>query len=145
MIQQLLTMLIGILGGIAVGIQSPIGNAIGKRIGAASSSFVAHLSGAAFSAIVLLMQRGENIHEIRSVPWWMFGIGLFGIILFLTINYTIPRIGASAAIALIVVGQMAAGMVIDHFGLLDVTSRPIDGTRILALLLLLGGGYLMAK
>lgn len=145
MLQQIITILIGILGGVAVGIQTPVSNTIGKRVGGTSSSFIIHLSGAIFSGILLVLQRGENIRDIRSVPWWMLGAGGFGIVLYLTINHTIPRIGATTAVTLIVIGQLVTGMVIDHFGLLDVPARAVDGTRLLALLLLLAGGYLMAK
>jgi bacterial/archaeal transporter family-2 protein len=66
-------------------------------------------------------------------------------VLFLTINHTIPRIGATAGVTLIVIGQLITGMIIDHFGLLDVVVRPIDGTRVLALVLLFAGSYLMVR
>jgi transporter family-2 protein len=145
MLPQIITILIGLLGGIAVGIQTPVSNAIGRRVGGTSSSFIIHFGGAIFSGILLILQGGENIKDIRSVPWWMLGAGGFGIILYLTINHTIPRIGATTAVTLIVIGQLITGMVIDHFGLLDVAARAIDGTRLLALLLLLAGAYLMAK
>ena len=143
--EQVLTILIGILGGIAVGVQTPIANAIGQRVGGTASSLVVHVSGAIASGLLLMMRGGENIHNLRTLPWWMFGVGIFGVVLYLTINHTIPRIGAATAITLIIVGQLVAGMVIDHFGLLGATARPIDGTRVVAALMLLGGGYLMTR
>jgi bacterial/archaeal transporter family-2 protein len=143
--EQLLTILIGILGGIAVGVQTPIANSIGQRVGGTASSLVVHLSGAIASGLLLMMRGGENIQNLRTLPWWMFGVGIFGVVLYLTINHTIPRIGAATAITLIIVGQLVAGMVIDHFGLLGAAARPIDGTRIVAALMLLGGGYLMTR
>lgn len=145
MFQSFLTLVIGILGGVAVGVQTPIANAIGKRVGSSASSFVVHVSGTLFSGILLLIRGGENIQEFRNLSWWMLGAGIFGVILYLTINHTIPRIGTASAIALIIVGQLLVGMLIDHFGLFEVAARPIDGSRILAAVFLLIGGYLMIR
>ncbi len=145
MLQQALTVLIGVVGGIAVGIQTPIANSIGQRVGGAAGSLIVHVSGAVFSLLLLVTRGGDNLREIGRLPWSMFGVGLFGVILYLTINHTIPRLGAAPAIALIIVGQLFAGMVIDTFGLLGVEARSIDGQRIVATLLLLAGGYLMVK
>lgn len=145
MTQQLLTILIGLLGGASVGIQTPVANIIGQRLGSAASSFAIHASGAVLSGILLLARGGENIRDLRGLSWWMFGVGIFGVILFLTINYTIPRIGALGGITLIIIGQLLAGMLIDHFGLFAVTVRSIDAQRLLAVGFLLIGGYLMSR
>jgi bacterial/archaeal transporter family-2 protein len=146
MLETLLVMVIGALGGIAVGIQTPIANNIGRRVGPISSSLIVHLSGAIISTLALVIRGGEQFREIRSVPWWMLiGSGSLGLVLITTINHTIPRIGATAAIALIICGQLITGMLIDHFGLLGVAVRPIEPTRFLAVSFLLIGGYLMVK
>ncbi|MGB8643678.1 MAG: DMT family transporter [Anaerolineae bacterium] len=139
------TVLIGVLGGLAVGVQGPLANAISVRLGGAASSLVVHVSGAVLSALVLILRGGEQIGNWRELPWYMWGAGAFGVILYLTISYTMPRLGATAAIALIIIGQLAAGMVIDQFGLFGTALRPIDPTRVVAALLLLAGGYLAVR
>jgi transporter family-2 protein len=48
-------------------------------------------------------------------------------------------------IALIIIGQLLTGIVIDHFGWFGVTPRPIDLTRIIGLCVLFAGGYLITK
>jgi transporter family-2 protein len=48
-------------------------------------------------------------------------------------------------IALIIIGQLITGVVIDHFGWLGVVTRPIDLTRAIGVLALVVGGYLIAK
>lgn len=143
--QQLLTILIGISGGIAVGIQSPIATAIGRRVGPAASSMVVHASGLVFSIITLLMYRGENIQNWRAISWWMYGTGIMGVILYLGINHTIPRIGATSALTLIIIGQLIAGVLIDQFGWFGVELRSLDPARIIGILLLICGGYLIVR
>ncbi len=145
MLPQLVTILIGIIGGVAVGMQSPIANSVGQKVGGAAGSLIVHISGAVLSAVVLIVRGGENIRAIRSLQWWMFGVGFFGVVLYLTIIYTIPRIGVASALTLIIVGQLLAGMLVDHFGLFGVEVRAVDGMRLAAAALLLSGGYLMAR
>lgn len=137
--------LIGVLGGVAVGLQTPFAGAISQRVGGAASSLIIHTSGAVFSVIVLLARGGEQIGNWRSLPWYMWLAGGLGVILYLTLSVTFPRLGAAATIVLVILGQLLAGLVIDHFGFLGVTVRAIDGGRVLGAAALLVGAYLILR
>jgi transporter family-2 protein len=104
-----------------------------------------HVSGAILSGALLLARRGEEIGNWRSLSWYMLGSGAFGLVLYLTINHTMPKLGATTALALIIIGQLAVGIVTDHFGLFGVTVRQLDAGRILGLVLLIAGGYLVVR
>ena len=145
MLSILVTVLIGILGGVAVGMQGPIAAQMGQRVGSAASSFVVHVSGAFLSGALLLTRGGENIQNWRSLSWYMLGSGFFGVLLYLTINHTMPRLGATTALALIIIGQLAMGILIDHFGLFGVAVRQLDIWRVAGLVLLLVGGYFVIR
>ena len=145
MLSILLTVLIGILGGIAVGMQGPIAAQMGQRVGSAASSFVVHVSGAFLSGALLLIRGGETIQNWRSLSWYMLGSGLFGVVLYLTINHTMPRLGATTALALIIIGQLAMGILIDHFGLFGTAIRHLDTWRMVGLLFLVVGGYFVIR
>ncbi len=139
------TILIGILGGLSVGLQGPIATQIGRRVGSTASSFVVHVSGAILSGLLLLFRGGENIQNWRSLSWYMLGSGFFGLVLYLTINHTMSRLGAATALALIIIGQLTVGLVIDHFGLFDMAVHPVDIWRVAGVALLLAGGYLVMR
>ena len=145
MLTIIATVFIGILGGIAVGIQSPIAGSMSQRIGGTASSFIVHVSGAVLSGMLLLMRGGEQIRNWRSLSWYMLASGAFGLILYLTLSQTLPRLGATTAIALIIIGQLVVGMLIDQFGLFGVEQRAIDVWKVMATTFLLAGGYLMIK
>lgn len=145
MLEIVLTILIGLLGGIAVGVQGPIAGAMSQRVGGTASSLVVHVSGAILSAVLLLARGGEGIQNWRNLPWYMLGSGVFGVILYLTLTHTLPRLGATTAIALIIVGQLLMGMLIDQFGWFGVAVRPVDGWRVAAVALLFAGGYLLVR
>jgi transporter family-2 protein len=75
----------------------------------------------------------------------MLASGAFGVILYFTLTHTLPRLGAGAAITLILVGELLMGLLIDQFGWFGVPIRQVDFTRIIAAVLLLVGGYLLVR
>ena len=141
----LFVILIGLIGGVAVGLQGPIAGAMGQRIGGTAGSFIVHLSGLLLSGALLWFQGGEKIREWRSLPWYMLGAGVFGLVLYLTINQTLPRLGSTMMVTLIITGQLVVGALIDHFGWLGVTPHPVSLGRLAGIALLLLGGFLVSR
>ena len=145
MANLILTVLIGILGGLAVGVQGPIVSQISQRIGTMAGAFVVHVSGAILSGALLLALGGENIGNWRNLSWYMFLSGSFGVVLYLTLNQTMPRLGATTALALIIIGQLVMGILIDQFGLFGVAVRHLDLVRLVGAGMLIAGGYLIIR
>jgi transporter family-2 protein len=145
MFEMTVTVLLGLLGGVAVGVQSVIAGAMSPRVGSAASSFVIHLSGAVLSALLLLARGGEQIQNWRSLSWYMFGAGGFGLVLYLTLSQTFPQFGATTAVILIMIGQLVTGLIIDQFGLFGAPVRPADGVRVVGGLMVLIGGYFVVR
>jgi bacterial/archaeal transporter family-2 protein len=145
MLQTIVVVLIGLLGGAAVGIQSPIAGAMGQRVGGTASSLIVHLSGMLLSALLLVLRGGENIRDWHRLPWYMLGAGVFGLILYQTISITLPRLGGTMMVTLIIIGQLLAGMLVDHFGWLGVSVHPVSWLRLLGVAVLLLGSCLIAR
>lgn len=124
-----LVLIIGVCGGAAVGIQSILAGAMGQQIGGTATGFIIHLGGMIFSGILLVLRGGENNRDWHSLPWYMLGVGIFGLILYQTSNVTLPRGGGMMVITLIIIGQLSLGIVIDHFGLFGIVTRHIDLPR----------------
>ena len=140
-----LIVLVGLLGGIAVGIQSPLSGVMGSRLGGVASSFIVHLGGMILSGIILFMRGGEKIRDWHTLPWYMLGAGVFGLILIQTMSITLPRLGSTMMITLIITGQLITGVVIDHYGLFGIAARHVDLPRGLGVAALLIGGYLISR
>ncbi len=137
--------IIGLLGGVAVGIQSPIAGAMGQRIGGIAGALIVHVSGAIIAAIVLFLQGGQKIRDWHTLPWYMLIVGVFGVILYQTISITLPRLGSTYMVTLVIIGQLLVGVLIDHFGWLGVQQHPFTLTRLAGVLVLMLGGYLISK
>jgi transporter family-2 protein len=135
----------GLLGGVAVGVQGPVVNMISQRLGSMESVFIVHIGGAVLSALILLAQRGGALGQWYTLPWYTLLAGAFGLVVVSAINLTIPRLGATATVALLVAGQLVVGVLIDHFGLLHVSVRPLDLGRAAGIIVLFAGVYLIIR
>jgi len=143
--QWIYLILIGLVGGAAVGLQTPISGMMGARVGGFASSFIIHVSGMMLSGLILLLRGGERIREWSGLPWYMLISGVFGVVLFQTLTFTVPKMGGTLAVTLVVVGQLIVGLLIDHFGWLGVEIHPISLVRVVGVALLIGGGYLISR
>ena len=140
----LLIILIGLAGGVAVGLQGPMASMISQRLGIFESVFIVHLGGAVIALIPMLLL-GSRLGEWRSVPWYVLGAGVFGLVVIGSISYMIPRVGVAAAIISVVAGQLLVSTALDHFGWLGATVKPLDATRILGLGVVMVGVWLTVK
>jgi transporter family-2 protein len=141
----ILPLIIGLLGGIAVGLQGPLASMMSQRIGPMGSVFVIHLSGALMSGALLLAVGGVNPAAWRSLPWYFWSAGVFGLVVISGVSYTIPRIGAAVTVTLIVTAQLILSTALDHFGLLGTAVRPIDPSRAIGVAVLFLGTWLMVR
>jgi transporter family-2 protein len=141
----LLIILIGLAGGVAVGLQSPMASMITQRLGVFESVFIIHIGGALIALLPLLFYGGGKLAQWRSVPWYVLGAGIFGLVVIGAISYMIPRVGVAASITTIVAGQLLVGTILDQFGLLGAMGRSLDPTRALGLVVVLVGVWLTVK
>ena len=141
----LLIILIGLIGGVAEGLQSPMASMLTQRLGIFESVFIVHIGGALLALIPILIYGGGRLAQWRSVPWYVLGAGVFGLIVIGAISYMIPRVGVAAAITTIVAGQLLVGTILDHFRLLGAMGRAMDLTRVIGLLIVLVGVWLTVK
>jgi transporter family-2 protein len=141
----IVVIIIGILGGIAVGFQGPLTSLMSQHLGILESVFIVHVGGAIVAGAPLLFLGGGHLADWRSVPWYALGAGALGLIILAAISYTIPRLGIAPTITLIVMGQLLIGTVSDHFGFLGANIRPMDAPRLLGLVILLVGTWLVVR
>ena len=140
-----LAMIVGLLGGVAVALQGPLASLMSQYVGTIGSVFIIHLGGALIAGLVLLAYGGGNLGAWRGVPWYALGAGVLGLVVLSGVSYTIPRIGASATVTLIVVAQLILSTLLDHFGLLGTSVRHVDLSRTLGIAVLLLGTWLIVR
>ena len=136
---------VGLVGGIAVGLQSPLASMLTQRLGLFESIFIVHLGGGLIALMPLIANGGGNLGQWRTVPWYVLGAGVFGLVVIAAISYMVPRVGIAAAITTIVAGQLLVGTILDQYGLLGGSGRSIDLSRAVGLAVVMLGVWLTVK
>ena len=138
---------LALLAGALVPLQALINARLGQSTtGALFASACSFVVGTIALAMVLLLARQPlpSLDTVARLPAWVWLGGLFGAVFVLVATLAIPRIGASALVALVVLGQMAASLALDHFGILQAP-KPVDLLRIVGALLIIGGVLLVLQ
>jgi len=136
---------VGLMGGVAVGLQDPLSSMMGERLGTLESVFIVHFGGTVLSLLPLLALGGGNLAKWQSVPWYALGAGALGVVFISALSYAIPRIGVTATVTLVIAGQLVLGVIVDHFGLLGAKVNPLDIMRIIGVIVVFIGAWLVVR
>jgi transporter family-2 protein len=136
---------VGLIGGIGVGIQSPMSGAMSAKIGPWASSLIIHVGGAILSLVLVLFAGGVNLREVGNLPKPYLLAGGFGVLLYLTLAFTLPRVGVTVSIALLILAQLVVGVLIDHFGWMGATQHSFNAARALGVAFLIAGAWLVTR
>ncbi len=71
--------------------------------------------------------------------------GLLGAFFVAATIMLIPRLGVAMTFSMVIAGQMAVTLIIDHFGLLDVPVKEVSIVRIGGILMIIGGVILIRR
>lgn len=110
-------------------------------------AFISFATGSiALGAIVLL--QGSPIEEAKrllTAPPYLFLGGILGALFVGSSIFLIPKMGATAMIASFVTGQLLMSVMMDHFGWLGVPVNEVSLTRMIGVVLLFLGIFLVMK
>ena len=94
---------------------------------------------------------GLAMEGLPSQPWWRWIGGAIGAAFVFSTVLLAPKIGLVNMVFLIIIGQLAAGMAIDAFGLIQMSVRPLTwhkylglGVMLVGLMVFMFGDKLMA-
>ena len=77
--------------------------------------------------------------SLASTPVWAWLGGAIGVAYVIANMMLTPRLGTAAFIAAVIAGQMTMALAVDHFGLLGFPRRPVELSRIIGTILVIGG------
>ena len=137
-----------VLTAIAVGALLPVQAGINSKLrpvvgGPIPATLVSVAVGTLTMIIVMIATRTPVPTGGKGSPWWIWTGGVLGVAIVIASLGLVSRLGAAFLFALFVVGQMAASLVIDHFGLLGVPQHGISPLRLVGVLLLVAGVVLI--
>jgi transporter family-2 protein len=134
----------GLLLTVQVGANSTLRDAVGSPAMAALSSFVVGLVGL-LAFLVVTRTSLPSRADLAAAPAWAWTGGLLGAYYVATSVIVGPRLGAAALLALSVLGQLLASLVVDHYGWIGFAQHPISVTRLIGAVLLFSGVVLIVR
>lgn len=144
--QAILPILLALVAGLCVAIQTPTNAMLARSSG--SLSLAASISFVGGTALVLaawaIVDRTPLAAARQAPPWAWIG-GLYGAFFVAAVAFAAPRLGLALTLTLTIAAQLTAAVVFDHLGLLGLPRTPISITRVLGVLLILGGVLLVRR
>ena len=136
-----LYMILAIVAGAGLAVQVMVNAELravtGSTVWAAIFQFAVGLAALAATAVVLRDPMPTT--TLPRSPWWIWTGGLLGAAYILLSIVMAPRLGAALLLASVIVGQLAASLVIDHHGWLGAPVHRFSiGRGVGAVLLVIG-------
>jgi transporter family-2 protein len=138
----------GLLAGIGATVQLGLNMLLARKLGHPNlSALVSFAIGALTLLVICLAMRLPipALETVRTVPWWYFAGGVAGALFVATSIVLAPRLGAATTFGIIIAGQVAATLVLDHFGWLGFNLHPVTTARVIGAILLVLGVALVLK
>jgi bacterial/archaeal transporter family-2 protein len=134
-----------IAGGV-FGLVTTLEGAVARSVGAINASLLEHMFAGfiAIPAVIILFLRGKMTWNItRPILPIAALLGIFVLVAVAGIAYAMPRVGVTAGNMALLFGQIAVAVLIDTIGLLGYERVPLSLPRIVGLILMVIGIYLV--
>ena len=148
---KILFLLIAGVAGALMAVQGTLNALAGKTVGLIPATFIVNLLGSVTTGLLLVFFHpnaaafGEILQKIPSVPFYAWLGGPIGVAIIYGVAVSIPRLGVGMATTGIITLQLLAAYAIDHFGLFGREHLPFNWIKLLGILLLAAGSYLLLK
>jgi len=136
-----LALLALLAAGAGLATQAPINAALSRSVGdAAVAACINFLVGFLILLGVCAVRGvGPTAGFLTATPAWAWIGGSFGATYILALTWSVPQVGALTAAAATILAQLVAALLLDRIGAFGLPVQEISWTRVLGVLLVLGG------
>jgi transporter family-2 protein len=144
---SLLSLVLAVIGGVLLAVQAPTNAILGKASGSAIvAAFISFLIGTMALGAAMMATSGRLFApDLKQVPWYAWLGGFYGAFFVAVAAFGAPRVGVGVLLTAAIAGQLAAALVLDHYGLLGLERHPVTLTRAAGLVLVLVGAALVRR
>jgi transporter family-2 protein len=137
--------LMALVGGL-IALQPAVNAGLGRATGNIAAAFVSFLIGTLLLAgIMVIAGQASGVVHALDVRWYYLLGGVLGAAYVFTALVTVSAIGAGGVAAATITGQLTAGIVLDRLGVLGLEETPITVERLVGVVLLLVGTFLIIR
>lgn len=130
-----------------IALQAPVNARLGGTVGGVQAAFLSFVvGGLALGFVVAAFGGGfAGLSDARSLPLIYLLGGVLGAVYVVTALTAVKTLGAGGVTAATIAGQLTLSMIVDQFGLLGVERHPITLSRVLGVLVLVLGVFLIVR
>ncbi len=134
-----------VVAGGFIALQAPINAGLGGKVGKLPAATVSFTIGTiVLIAITLLFAGGfGNVGEARHLSWYYLLGGVLGAIYVTTALIAVRTLGAGGVTGATIAGQLAMSVTLDKLGVLGLAQRDITPSRLVGIVLLVAGTFLV--
>jgi bacterial/archaeal transporter family-2 protein len=140
-----LYMVLAAAAGAGLAVQAAVNTQLRVATGSAlwAAIVTAALAAVMLVTVELFVRDPLRMDGLSAYPWWIWTGGIMGGAYVFAIVALTRHLGVAVVFAAIVVGQLLAGLFIDHYGWFRVPAEPLSITRLVGALLLVAGMVLI--
>ena len=135
------------LSGTLVALQAPtnamLSKAVGSPVNAAFISFSVGLLALVIAVLALGVR--PSVADMRALPWYAWTGGLYGAIFVAIAAFAAPRIGLTQLLVVSIAGQIVMALVLDKSGAFGLPRTDITPLRIVGVVLVFAGVFLVRR
>ncbi len=134
----------GALVPIQAGVNASLRTALDHPLLAAITNFLVGLTLLSVFALAMRVSL-PSANQIARAPWWCWIGGSMGAVLVLSGVMLSHRLGAATFVGCIILGQLLASVLLDHFALVGFPQHSMNFPRVVGLFLLMAGVYVLRR
>ena len=136
-----------VFAGGLIAMQAPINSMLGRSVGTFAAASVSFVVGTIALVLITLLVGGGfgDVGEARHLPWYYLTGGLLGAAYVTTVLVTVRSLGAGGVTAATIAGQLTLAIAVDQLGILGVEKQSITWHRLVGVLLLAVGTFLVVR
>ncbi|WNZ54231.1 DMT family transporter [Microbulbifer sp. JMSA003] len=136
-----------LIAGIGIPVMATLNSGLGIKLGSSAlATTLLFLVGLVISAAYLLKTEGlPSAVFSKDIAWYFYLGGILVAFYILSVTWVSPRYGVGNAVSFVLLGQLLAISVIDHFGLLGAQQTSLDTKRLIGLAMMVVGVLLVVK
>ena len=132
-------LIVALAAGVALATQSAINTQLAKAMSgeAVIATFISFAVGTIILFFIAWVKTDlwGYLSAIPSQPWWKLIGGVLGAIVVFTTVLLAPKLGITAMLFFIIIGQLITATTIDHFGLIGMPIREVNITKFIGLII----------
>ena len=136
-------LIVALAAGVALATQSAINTQLAKAMSgeAVIATFISFAVGTLVLFFIAWVKTDlwGNLSTVPSQPWWKLIGGILGAVVVFTTVLLAPKLGITAMLFFIIVGQLITAATIDHFGFIGMPIREVNITKFIGLIIVAFG------